>query len=234
MVNQKNSRANTSKTKTVAKKLVSLALIFNALLTISYALGILSGFYWFFKDWQPFYPFIVNGNIFWIAIFAASLNIVPSARLGRNLKTGRLFFHHYFYGALVLVLAVFFVFAFTGISLLTLFLIENSSVPVNAARFFILGGLTLIIDDLPDTSRFAEKAIKVAKIRTHQIQNFTSIVRFTFGVLSLYVLIAVGLAMYQNSQNATLANAIMLGTLFITAVSAMLFAKKRSVKFQFV
>jgi hypothetical protein len=231
MVNQKNSRANTSKTKTVAKKLVSLSLIFNALLTISYALGILGGFYWFFKDWQPFYPFIVNGNIFWLVIFAATLNIVPSARLGRNLKTGRLLFHHYFYGALVLILAVFFVFAFSGISLLTLFLIENSSVPVNAARFFILGGLTLILDDLPDTSRLAEKAIQVAKIKTHQIQIFTSAARFILGLVSFYVLFAVSLAMYQNPQWVTLANFILLGTFFITAVSAMVFAKKRSIKF---
>jgi hypothetical protein len=231
MVNQKINRANTSKTKIIAKKLVSLSLIFNALLTISYALGILGGFYWFFVDWQPFYPFIVNGNIFWLVIFAAALNIVPSARLGRNLKTGRLFFHHYFYGALVLVLAVFFVFAFTSASLLTLFLIENSSISLNAARFFILGGLTLILDDLPDTSRLAKKSINFAKIKTQQIQHVTSIVRFMLGIISFYVLVAVSLAMYQNPQWLTLANSILLGTLFITSVSAIIFAKKRSIKF---
>ncbi|MGD6934443.1 MAG: hypothetical protein ACQCN5_09580 [Candidatus Bathyarchaeia archaeon] len=121
MVNPKNTPSNNPKYKVLAKKLISLSLIFNALVTISYALGILGGFYWFFTDWQPFYPFIVNGNLFWLVIFAGALNIVPSARLGRNLKTGRLFFHHYFYGALVLVLGVLVVVAFTSVSLWTLF-----------------------------------------------------------------------------------------------------------------
>ncbi len=231
MVNPKNARANSSKYKILTKKLISLSLIFNALVTISYALGILGGFYWFFEDWQPFYPFIVDGNIFWLVIFAATLNIVPSARLGRNLKTGRLFFHHYFYGALVLVLGMLFVFAFTNVSLWTLFLIENSSLLVNGARFLILGGLTLILDDLPDTSKLAKSSIKFVKIKTHSIQKATSIVRFVLGITSLYVLVAVSLAMVQNTQWATLANYILLGTLLITSVSAIIFSKKRSLKF---
>jgi hypothetical protein len=232
MVNQKISGPITPKYKIFIKKIASLALIFNALLTISYALGILGGFYWFFMGWQPFYPFIVNGNVFWLVIFTATLNIVPSARLGRRLKTGRLFFHHYIYGALVLIFALFFVVLFADVSLLTIFLVENSSIPVNAARFFILGGLTLIIDDLPDTSQLAKKAIKSAKIKTSHIQNFTSASRFILGISSFYVLTAVGFAMYQNPQWVTLANFILLGTFFITAVSAIIFAKKRSIKFQ--
>jgi hypothetical protein len=50
-------------------------------------------------------------------------------------------------------------------------------------------------------------------------------------LVSFYVLFAVSLAMYQNPQWVTLANFILLGTFFITAVSAMVFAKKRSIKF---
>ncbi|MGD6808729.1 MAG: hypothetical protein ACQCN3_03435 [Candidatus Bathyarchaeia archaeon] len=231
MVNQKNSHSSASKYKILAKKLFSLSLIFNALLTISYALGVLGGFYWFFKGWQPFYPFIVNGNVFWLVIFAAALNIVPSARLGRNLKTGRLFFHHYFYGVLVMVLGLIFVVAFTSVSLLTLFLIENSSLPVNAARFLILGGFTLILDDLPDTSKLVKTSIKNVKIKTHPYQKAASILRFALGIITFYVLFAVGLAMYQNTLWVTLANFILLGTLFITSVSAIIFSKKKSLKF---
>ncbi len=201
------------------------------MLTISYALGILGGFYFFFKDWQPFYPFVVNGNIFWLVILTAALNIVPSARLGRDLKTGRMLFHHYFYGVLVLVVAVLVVYAFTSVSLITIFLIEDSSFMINGARFLILGGLTLVIDDLPDTSKRAQNAINYFKIKTQRIEKFTSLVRFAAGILSFYILIAVSLAMYQNHQWFTLANSILLGTLFITSISAMIFSRKRALKF---
>ncbi len=231
MVSQKDTRANAPKHKILAKKLFSLSLIFNALLTISYALGILGGFYWFFRGWQPFYPFIVNGNIFWLVILTAKFNFVPSARLGRNLKTGRLFFHHYFYGLLVLVLGVLFAVAFTSVSLWTLFLVENSSLPVNAARFLILCGFTLILDDLPDTSKLVKASIKFVKTRTQPYQKATSILRFILGLVTFYVLFAVALAMYQNMQWVTLENFILLGTLFVTSVSTIIFSKKRSLKF---
>jgi len=78
----------------LCKKTFSLSLIFNALLTIACSVGILAGFYWYFPEWNPFHPYIFNGNIFWVAIAAAALNIFPSALIGRKLKTGRFLFHH--------------------------------------------------------------------------------------------------------------------------------------------
>ena len=51
---------------------------------------------------------------------------------------------------MVLVCAVIYIVFFTPISLLTIFLVNDTSVQVNVGRFFILGGLTLVLDDLPD------------------------------------------------------------------------------------
>ena len=84
----------------LCKKMFSLALVFNALLTIACAAGIIAGFYWFFPDWQPFYPYLYSGIVFWVVIAAAAINVFPSALVGRKLHTGRFLFHHYFYGFL--------------------------------------------------------------------------------------------------------------------------------------
>ena len=99
----------------LVKKIFSISLVFNALLTIACVLSILGGFYFFYPNWQPFYPYLINGNLLWIAIAAAVFNIFPSALLGRSLKTGRFLFHHYFYGLIVLALAVVYVVVFTPV-----------------------------------------------------------------------------------------------------------------------
>jgi hypothetical protein len=126
----------------IIKKIFSVSLVFNALLTIGCVSGILAGFYWYYNNWHPFSPYLISGNLFWLAIAAAIINIFPSAGLGRSLHTGRFLFHHYFYGFTVLVCAVVYIVFFTPISLLTIFLVNDTSIQVNVGRFFILGGLT--------------------------------------------------------------------------------------------
>jgi len=149
----------------ICKKIFSLALVFNALLTIACAAGIIAGFYWFFPDWQPFYPYLVSGVVFWVVIAAAAINVFPSALLGRKLHTGRFLFHHYFYGFIVLVCASLYVITFTRVPLSTIFLVNNTSMEVNAGRFFLLGGLTLVLDDLPDVSRRVESGLNWLKAK---------------------------------------------------------------------
>ncbi|NLB75121.1 MAG: hypothetical protein GX799_01465, partial [Crenarchaeota archaeon] len=143
----------------LCKKIFSLSLVFNALLTIACAVGIITGFYWTYPDWQPFHPYLADGNLFWVVIAAAAINIFPSALLGRKLHTGRFLFHHYFYGFLVLISASLYVIAFTPVSLNAIFLVNNTSLNVNMGRFFLLGGLTLLLDDLPDVSKRVERSL---------------------------------------------------------------------------
>ena len=87
----------------ILKKIFSLALIFNALITVACVAGILFGYYMSYPYWHPYAPYLINGNLFWLAIAAGVINIFPSAAIGRALHTGRFLFHHYVYGFFVLL-----------------------------------------------------------------------------------------------------------------------------------
>src|SRR3990172_10155335 len=127
----------------ILKKTFSLALIFNALITVAAVAGIIFGFYMAYPYWQPYAPWLINGNLFWFVIIAAIVNIFPSAAIGRALHTGRFIFHHYVYGFFVLLSSSAFVAIFTPIPLPSLFLVESNSLAVNVGRIFELAGLTL-------------------------------------------------------------------------------------------
>ena len=137
------------------KKLLSLSLIFNSLLSIVYAAGLLTGYY--VDGWTLYVPYLVNGALFWMLILASIINIFPSATIGQ-VRTGRLWFHHYVYGFLVSALAIAFLVTLAPISLFSLFTTNTTNTTVNIGRFFVLGGLTLILDDLPDVSNGLRRA----------------------------------------------------------------------------
>jgi hypothetical protein len=122
----------------------------------------------------------LSGNLFWIAIIAAVLNLFPSAALGRSLHTGRFLFHHYFYGFIVLLCAAVYVVLFSPVSLINLFFVFEEGVAVNIGRFFILCGVTLVLDDLPDFSKHVESTLNSLKIKVGQSGRFVSVVHFLY------------------------------------------------------
>ena len=211
----------------LCKKTFSLTLVFNALLTIACSTGIIAGFYWFFPDWQPFYPYLFNGNVFWFVIAAAAINVFPSAMLGRKLKTGRFLFHHYFYGFLVLAFASLYVTAFTPVSLHTIFLVNNTSVAVNTGRFFLLGGLTLVLDDLPDVSKRVESSLNWLKEKVLKRQRFMIAAQALTGGISIYLSATVAIAMLSVPEWITPANFILLFTVLITSITSFIFVERR-------
>ena len=211
----------------ICKKIFSVSLIFNALLTIGCISGILAGFYWYYHDWHPFSPYLISGNLFWVAIAAAVINIFPSAGLGRSLHTGRFLFHHYFYGFMVLVCALVYIVFFSPLSLLTIFLVNDTSVQVNVGRFFILGGLTLVLDDLPDVHTKLNSGLNWLKNKVGQGAKFVSAVQLVMGAVSLYVFTAVTLSVYTTPEYVTVANLLLIGTLFITSITSFIFVKRK-------
>lgn len=212
----------------ICKKIFSISLIFNALLTIACATGILAGFYIYYFNWQPFYPYIIDGNVFWFAIAAAVINIFPSASLGRSLHTGRLLFHHYLYGFLVLFFASAYVVLFTPASLLTIFFVDNTSVAVNLGRFFLLGGFALVLDDLPDVHIKVEYSLNWLKDQAHKTRKLLLGLQLLTGVVSLYIFVGVCFAMVQNPEWLTLANMLLVSTLLVTSLTSFVFVKKQS------
>jgi hypothetical protein len=211
----------------IVKKIFSVSLVFNALLTIGCTVGILGGFYWYYHDWHPFAPYLLSGNLLWVAIAAAVINIFPSAGLGRSLQTGRFLFHHYFYGFMVLFFSAVYVIFFTPVSLLNIFLVNNTSVSVNAGRFFLLGGWTLVLDDLPDVHSRLDSGLNWLKCKVGQGGRFVSAVQLAVGAVSIYVFAAVTLSVYTTPGYVTVANLLLIGTLFITSITSFIFVKRQ-------
>jgi hypothetical protein len=211
----------------LAKKLFSLTLVFNALLSIACIVGVLAGFYWFYHNWQPFAPYLVNGNILWLVIAAAVINIFPSAALGRTLHTGRFLFHHYIYGFIVLFASAAYIMFFTPASLLTIFFVNNTSIAVNIGRFFLLGGFTLLLDDLPDVNGHVESALNWLKLKAHKAGKAILAAQLLTGAVSLYVAVAISLYISQNQQWFSAANLMMISTVFLTSVSSFVFVKRK-------
>ncbi len=166
----------------MTKKVFSLTLILNALITITTLAGILYGFYFVWPGWKPYFPDLISGNIFLIAVIAALINIFPSASIGRALHTGRFLFHHYVYGFFVLFISSIYVVAFTSVSLVMLFLVNSSSLAVNTGRFFLLTGLTLVLDDLPDVSKRVESTLNKIKSQACRIRTVFHVLQLSLGL----------------------------------------------------
>jgi hypothetical protein len=201
------------------KKLFSLALIFNSLLTIVYAIGLLSAFYVLYPGWKPYYPYVVNGQLFWILIPAALINIFPCVNIGK-VDTGRLWFHHYVYGFIVLAISAALTAFFAPSAILTLFTADTTDLCINIGRFFILGGLTLVIDDLPDVSKKLKSALRSAKSKAQQNGKILHAIQLVMGFVSLYFFVAIAIYLPQHPREVTLANAILLGTLLVTSLTS--------------
>jgi len=211
----------------ILKKIFSLALIFNALITIAIVVGILFGFYRAYPYWKPFSPYLIEGNIFWLAIAAAMINIFPSACIGRALHTGRFLFHHYVYGFLVLFFASLFVVFFTPVSLIDIFLITSSDLAINTGRFFILAGLTLLLDDLPDVSERIESMLNWVKAKACQARRVLHVLQIVTGLVSLYLLVSILITTTLNPEGIV-NNIFLISSLTITVITSLAFVKRKA------
>jgi hypothetical protein len=212
---------------TILKKIFSLALIFNALITLAVVLGLLFGFYKAYPYWHPFTPYLLDGNLLWLAIVAAAINIFPSACIGRALHTGRFLFHHYVYGFLVFLFASLFVVFFTSIPFVYLFLLNSGDMAVNAGRFFVLGGLTLLLDDLPDVSERIESSLNWVKIKACQAKKVLHMLQLVTGLGTLYLFGAVSIQTIINPERAFY-NSFLLGGLLVTTITSLACVKRKA------
>jgi hypothetical protein len=200
------------------RKLFSITLLFNALLTITCALGLLWGMYT--ENWKIYPPYLPDGNLFWLAIIAGVVNIFPAANVG-TVHTGRLWFHHYVWGFFVMVISVVWLVLGTSVSLLTAFFVNTSNLAVNVGRFFFLGGLTLVLDDLPDVHAVTYRGVQWLKRRAHNARTALQILQFALGIATFYLFITVAMSITAKPQWITAANFIQMGTLLVTSVTAL-------------
>jgi hypothetical protein len=211
----------------ILKKTFSLALIFNALITVACVAGIVFGYYMAYPYWQPYAPWLLNGNLFWLALAAGLINIFPSASIRRSLHTGRFLFHHYVYGFFILLVTSVFVIEFTPIPLLSLFLLESSSIAVNAGRVFFLAGLALFLDDLPDVSKRIESALNWTKMKAYEARKALHALQFVTGCFALYCCISILLDTLGGSNRA-LPNLFPISSLLITSITSFVCVKRKA------
>ncbi len=212
--------------RVILKKTFSIALIFNALISLACVAGILYGFYLSYPEWRPYAPYLFDGNLFWLAIAAAVINIFPSAAIGRALHTGRFLFHHYVYGFFVIAGSSAFVVAFTPIPLLNLFFVDNSTVAVNAGRVFLLAGLALLIDDLPDVSKRIEATLNWIKAGAYRARKSLHVAQFITGIFAFYCSISILLSSLTGGGRA-LENSFVIVSLFITGITSFACVKRK-------
>ena len=201
------------------RKCLSVILIFNALLTISCVVGILAGFYFFYPGWKPYAPFLLDGNLFWLLIAAAVINIFPAAHFGK-VHTGRLWFHHYVYGFFVLACSVVWIEFFSSASLLMIFFINSTSVPINVGRFFFVAGLSLVLDDLPDVHPVTNNSLQWLKAKAAEVGKALHIAQLIMGVVSMYFVVAISLSISHTSGWVTMANVLLIVSTLITALTS--------------
>ncbi len=211
---------------TILKKIFSIALILNALITIGGVMGTLNSYYHTSTVGQPYAPFCFNGNLFWVIIVAALVNIFPAAAIGRALHTGRFLFHHYVYGFLVILVSGVFITFFTPVTLFNLFLVDSSNVDVTAGRFFLLGGLALLLDDLPDVSTRTSRFLDWVKLQAYKARKALYAIQLVSGVVTLYMSIAIIAYTIQNPARA-LPDAFYVGSLLITSITALALVKRK-------
>ena len=208
------------------KKIFSLALILNSLITLASVVGIVYGFYHAWPYWMPYAPYLISGNLFILVGITALINIFPSASIGRALHTGRLFFHHYVYGFFVLATSSLYVAAFTSVSLIELFLVNSANLAVNTGRFFVLTGLTLFLDDLPDVSKRVEATLNKVKSGFCRVRRGVHYLQLATGLVTFYVFLCVLLTTIHQGA-LTISNCLTTGTLLVTSITAFAFVKRR-------
>jgi hypothetical protein len=207
------------------KKIYSLALIFNSLLSITWAIGLLVGVY--AEDWKLYEPYLIDGALFWAIIPASIMNIFPALRVGR-VKTGRLWFHHYVYGFVVMVLSAALLLMFTAVSPIGLFTANTTDVTINAGRFFILGGLTLFLDDFADISEGTRFILNLVEKKAYQRRRMIHAVQWLMGFVSSYLFLCVSIYVTQNPEWGTLANYLLMGTLLVTSLTSFVSANQKT------
>ncbi len=205
------------------RKMLALTLIFNALLTMSYAIGLLAGMY--INNWHLYAPFLLDGNLIWLAIIAAVVNIFPSSVVGK-VHTGRLWFHHYVYGFFIWFVSAALVMLFGGVFIIYLFVMNTTDVALNVGRFFILGGMVLVLDDLPDVHRLSASTLGWMKSKAYNRRKLLHVFQYLMASITLYFSLAVIASMMVKTSATTLANIILAGTLIVTSLTSFMSAKR--------
>ena len=177
----------------LGRKTLSLALIFNSMVSLACVVNVLIGSYVNAYSWQPNSPYFFNGLLFLFTIATAILNIVPAKLVGKvHLK--RILFHHYVYGFLAssisATLTAVFTPAYALVFLMPTLGLQTTGlqmVMVYSGLFFVYGGLALMIDDIRDVSEGLGKTLDKLKLWAVKSRKTLQKVHFVSSLVTVYV-----------------------------------------------
>jgi hypothetical protein len=109
---------------------------------------------------------------------------------------------------------------FTPVPLFGLFTARNASLAINVGRCFVLGGLTLVLDDFADISKRLRSVLSVLKSKAYQARKIIHATQLLTGLLSFYIFVCVGLYIALNPAQVTFGNLILTGTLLATSLTS--------------
>ncbi len=181
--------------KVFGKKILSLALMLTCLIALISVENTLLGYYRA-RPWrQPYSPYLLDGSLLWFAMLTAVLNIFPSRMIGK-VRIGRVFFHHYVYGFLTMVISTLFIAFLIRDSVVPLFTLPTvgsnfQTITLYTEFFFMFGGPTLLLDDLPDMSMTVNRALNQMMEKVRNSAAVVQSVHLGSSLITLYVSLAV-------------------------------------------
>jgi len=198
------------------KKVLGCLLIFNCLLTIVLAIGLLTGFYT--AHWELYQPYLLNANLLWATILTSMLNFFPAANFG-NADVPRWKFHHFVYGFVVFAVSAVFLMVMS-FSLLSIFTVNLRSVNFNIGRVFLLIGLTLIIDDFADISNIMTRGLRFIESKIYLKRRIIYVVQCLLCCITFFVFLSIFVWFIHTPGGLNVKNLTMESSLLVTGLTA--------------
>ena len=198
------------------RKVFSWVLAFCCLLCVLLCVGFLVMFY--SARWVLYQPFLLSASFLWVPVFAAVLDLFPVARLG-HVKVRRLGVHHFVYGFVIVVAALVFIGEFS--SLWKFFVMNSRDMVLVVGRVIFLVGLTLVVDDFADISRFTRKGLQLMQ---SLVSWGSRLVHGLHAVLSLgtfLVFVSVFVWLIFNPHGANFANLVLEGCFLVVGFTGI-------------
>jgi len=216
----------------LGRKILCLSIIFNSIVSILLAGNILYMFYAGGLLRHPYWPFLLDGSLFWLVIVTSFLNIVTAKVLG-DVDLRRIKFHHYFYGFLTSVTSFIFL-ALSAPAYLSILLMPmliprvygSTAMPVSTF-FLVYGGMTLIIDDVQDMSLRLRRFLNNLKNKLKRMGRTIETIHLCCSIASIYVALSIIFWASGNSLHFGISSGIFALNLLITSIWGLGMAKKR-------
>jgi hypothetical protein len=159
--------------KAPAKKIISLLIMFNSLVSVISSLSIVYSVFAGYASNSVYRPYLFSTFLLISLTLTGALNIVP-ARIMGMVNIRRFLFHHYVYGFIALLIS------FT-VALLSPILFHN------LAYLTIYLSITLILDDISDISPKIRNFLDNLKARVSGLSGVIMRIHMVSSVIAAYV-----------------------------------------------